>query len=51
MKTKDIKKYIADNKKVLILGGIQNTCKKILNLLNEKLIQHKYLEKINKIEH
>ena len=46
----DIKKYIADNKKVLILGGIQNTCKKILNLLNEKLIQHKYLEKINKIE-
>ncbi len=46
----NLKTYIKDNKKVIILGGTQNTCKKILNLLNEKQVPHKYLEKISEIK-
>ena len=46
----DIKTYINDNKKIIILGGTQNTCKKILNLLNERQIPHKYAEKIENVK-
>ena len=46
----DIKTYINDNKKIIILGGTQNTCKKILNLLNDRQIPHKYAEKIENVK-
>ena len=46
----DIKTYINDNKKIIILGGTQNTCKKILNLLNDRQISHKYAEKIENVK-
>ena len=46
----DIKTYINDNKKIIIFGGTQNTCKKILNLLNERQISHKYVEKIKDVK-
>lgn len=43
----DLKTYIKGKKKVIILGGSQNNCKKILNLLNEREISHKFLEKVS----
>lgn len=46
----DIKTYINDNKKIIILGGTLNTCKKILNLLNDRQIPHKYAEKIENVK-
>ena len=46
----NIKTYINDNKKIIILGGTQNTCKKILNLLNDRQIPHKYAEKIENVK-